>query len=420
MISLSSTIELQEALRVASGTTLKLVLSRCEGKQEKPVSPSPMAIHPPQEGESLKLAAEAAQVAKAAAAQAFWEAEEARQRRLKEARDAEEARLLEEQRKKRAVEDVQRKLEEGQRKLVEEQRKLEEQQHKLEEEQRRLVQELEEEQRRIEQEQAARAELEAMQREIQRNAEEAAKAKAARVQVFWDEEAARQRAEKDSRAAVEATLLAKTTGAQHNSIQCNTCNVYPIVGTRYQCTICHDFDLCADCEAKPDSHPVNHPLLKHKQPVSTVTVHHGVSCDNCNKSPITGARFKCKLCPNFDLCEECESKDVHPADHPLFKFRLERQGGRMGGMGCRGRGGFKGFLQRESFGPRVRKLQERLGVEVDGFYGEKTEEAVKEFQTKQGLVADGIVGPLTKQKLRLVFGKGKGSWFDVLMQKHLP
>ena len=44
----------------------------------------------------------------------------------------------------------------------------------------------------------------------------------------------------------------------------------------------------------------------------------GVVCDVCNDSPITGPRFKCKECPNFDLCEFCEMTAQHP--HLFFKL----------------------------------------------------------------------------------------------------
>ena len=33
--------------------------------------------------------------------------------------------------------------------------------------------------------------------------------------------------------------------------------------------------------------------------------HPGVSCDGCGQSPISGPRFKCKQCDNFDFCERC-------------------------------------------------------------------------------------------------------------------
>jgi hypothetical protein len=44
---------------------------------------------------------------------------------------------------------------------------------------------------------------------------------------------------------------------------------------------------------------------------------------------------------------------------------------------------------------QVKKLQGRLGVKADGFFGAGTESAVKAFQSKKGLPADGVVGPKT-------------------------
>jgi N-acetylmuramoyl-L-alanine amidase len=50
-------------------------------------------------------------------------------------------------------------------------------------------------------------------------------------------------------------------------------------------------------------------------------------------------------------------------------------------------------------GPVMRYLQHRIGVEVDGVYGSQTEDAVKKFQRQNALLADGIVGPISWQKL---------------------
>ncbi|XP_015606913.1 E3 ubiquitin-protein ligase HERC2 isoform X2 [Cephus cinctus] len=33
--------------------------------------------------------------------------------------------------------------------------------------------------------------------------------------------------------------------------------------------------------------------------------HHAVSCNSCHLSPISGPRFKCKACENYNLCENC-------------------------------------------------------------------------------------------------------------------
>ena len=34
-------------------------------------------------------------------------------------------------------------------------------------------------------------------------------------------------------------------------------------------------------------------------------VHDGISCDGCGVSPLRGVRYRCAMCPNFDLCTSC-------------------------------------------------------------------------------------------------------------------
>ena len=57
--------------------------------------------------------------------------------------------------------------------------------------------------------------------------------------------------------------------------------------------------------------------------------------------------------------------------------------------------------KRGSYGETVRQIQEKLSDwgyysgSIDGVYGSKTEEAVKKFQRKNGLTADGIAGSAT-------------------------
>ena len=50
----------------------------------------------------------------------------------------------------------------------------------------------------------------------------------------------------------------------------------------------------------------------------------------------------------------------------------------------------------------VKKIQVVLGVDPVGNFGPKTEEAVKAWQTKNGLTADGVVGPATLAKMGIV------------------
>lgn len=57
------------------------------------------------------------------------------------------------------------------------------------------------------------------------------------------------------------------------------------------------------------------------------------------------------------------------------------------------------LLKKGDFNEDVKKLQAKLGVEPIGNFGPKTEEAVKAWQAKNGLTADGIVGPATWAKI---------------------
>jgi putative chitinase len=57
------------------------------------------------------------------------------------------------------------------------------------------------------------------------------------------------------------------------------------------------------------------------------------------------------------------------------------------------------LLKRGDNNENVKQLQIKLGLEPIGNFGPKTEEAVKAFQTKNGLTADGIVGDGTWAKI---------------------
>lgn len=56
-------------------------------------------------------------------------------------------------------------------------------------------------------------------------------------------------------------------------------------------------------------------------------------------------------------------------------------------------------LKMYSRGQDVVELQKRLGIKQTGFFFTKTKKAVMEFQKKNGLVPDGIVGKYTREKL---------------------
>ena len=143
----------------------------------------------------------------------------------------------------------------------------------------------------------------------------------------------------------------------------------PIVGKRYKCKTCNNFDFCEKCyEKNKETHghnfhliekPINgnlpnktfhyhkiNPILSQQskgneliikgvkpqiipkeiencptvQHMLKNKVHVAIRCDGCKKCPIVGARFKCAVCNDFDFCEKCEKKYAEEHNHPFLKI----------------------------------------------------------------------------------------------------
>ena len=61
---------------------------------------------------------------------------------------------------------------------------------------------------------------------------------------------------------------------------------------------------------------------------SISTVHKGIKCSNCGIDPIIGIRYKCLMCDNFNLCEKCEKledNNINSHPHNLIKMRKEEK-----------------------------------------------------------------------------------------------
>ena len=59
--------------------------------------------------------------------------------------------------------------------------------------------------------------------------------------------------------------VAASEGQTHNA-KCNVCKVVPIVGLRYRCLKCFNFDMCQKCffsGKKSKSHKLNHPMQEY-------------------------------------------------------------------------------------------------------------------------------------------------------------
>jgi len=61
----------------------------------------------------------------------------------------------------------------------------------------------------------------------------------------------------------EQPLLKQSSIPSHPSVKCDGCGMLPIIGSRYHCSVCDDFDYCEVCEASKEH---AHPFLKMKIP----------------------------------------------------------------------------------------------------------------------------------------------------------
>ncbi|KAL5460258.1 hypothetical protein EMCRGX_G033690 [Ephydatia muelleri] len=96
----------------------------------------------------------------------------------------------------------------------------------------------------------------------------------------------------------------------HSGVTCDACKG-PIYGTRFKCIVCPDYDLCYDC--KQSGCHKEHKTTTIRSPQDRC--HQGVTCDVCN-GPVYGTRFKCNVCPNYDLCRDCKENGYH-TEHPM-------------------------------------------------------------------------------------------------------
>jgi len=57
---------------------------------------------------------------------------------------------------------------------------------------------------------------------------------------------------------------------------------------------------------------------------SSQVIHTRVTCDGCGMSPIIGVRYKCTVCRDFDFCENCEKNMPHDQSHDFTKIKVPK------------------------------------------------------------------------------------------------
>jgi len=60
--------------------------------------------------------------------------------------------------------------------------------------------------------------------------------------------------------------------------------------------------------------------LEDKKQVQSLQIHEKIACSSCSFNPIVGIRYKCTVCQNYDLCDYCETRNVH-SEHIMLKIR---------------------------------------------------------------------------------------------------
>nr|XP_057914258.1 sequestosome-1 [Doryrhamphus excisus] len=120
----------------------------------------------------------------------------------------------------------------------------------------------------------------------------------------------------------------------------------------------------------PGAPPASHPPL-----------HPNVTCDGCN-GPVVGVRFKCSVCPDYDLCSTCQGRGTHtehallPIWHPLQAWfprgkwmkrmrHCAKSQTRAGAPGTAPAGAQAGLSFLKNVGEGVAAMLSPLGIDVD-------------------------------------------------------
>ncbi|ORX45718.1 hypothetical protein DM01DRAFT_1410920 [Hesseltinella vesiculosa] len=125
----------------------------------------------------------------------------------------------------------------------------------------------------------------------------------------------------------------------HLYLFCDGCHLQLNKLSYWVCGQCPDYHLCASCYPRRSSRhqhqnftmvdvqagasetPIKPTTATEEQTsISLDAKHDGVICDHCSNT-ITGIRYKCGHCKDYDLCERCEPLLLHDPDHVFMKLR---------------------------------------------------------------------------------------------------
>lgn len=117
---------------------------------------------------------------------------------------------------------------------------------------------------------------------------------------------------------------------EHSRITCDGCQMYPLIGNRYKCSVCYDYDLCESCENKiGDSHghcfiKIRHPDAAPKKILCCVDE----KFENQHKKEKVPQinSYADRLVDNFnfkDLWKVFDMTNSEPETNDVFKYSIE-------------------------------------------------------------------------------------------------
>ncbi|CAF1133487.1 unnamed protein product [Adineta ricciae] len=134
-----------------------------------------------------------------------------------------------------------------------------------------------------------------------------------------------------------------------HQIRCSGCDSPRIVGDRYKCLECADYDLCGRCfdqRRQTRDHLTGHIMVHFSSPeevfgqpvaglnnainLTALTEKYqleeqsDIECNVCKMNPLRGLRFKCDTCYDYNLCVNCVKKRAHDRSHPLLAMGKSR------------------------------------------------------------------------------------------------
>jgi len=150
-------------------------------------------------------------------------------------------------------------------------------------------------------------------------------------------------------------------------------------------------------EEQPREHKIEIEIDIPEVQGSAEIVVHAAICDRCD-STIKGIRYKCLICPDYDLCESCEAlnleKGVHNASHVFAKIRdpsqrhcpVFNQQGRLFRHGCRGKFGARQRVTKLE--NDVAALQEQVAALLAKREAQMEEQQQQEQQEQQQEISE--------------------------------